>query len=182
MSQELDPSDSGTGAARTMVTIVATLTGVSAMFVVARLFVRVKLRSLGLDDYLIVLAMVIILRHTLLLVSRHADNHQDLCLCQSGHLQCSSRIRQRSTFQYSKPGRQTICHQIHYGCILSRSSLVCNPQTFSSGVVDQAFEPKSGASDVFVVFHIADNTHHIRVCHHFIRAMHTFAFTVGLFG
>jgi len=41
-----------------MVAIVATLTGVSAMFVAARLFVRIKLRSLGLDDYLIVLAMI----------------------------------------------------------------------------------------------------------------------------
>jgi hypothetical protein len=48
-----------------MVTIVATLTGVSAMFTAARLFVRVKLRSLGLDDYLIVLAMVGIPRHTI---------------------------------------------------------------------------------------------------------------------
>ncbi|KAM0689331.1 hypothetical protein Q7P36_011408 [Cladosporium allicinum] len=58
MSQELDTGDSGAGTARTMVTIVATLTGVSAMFVAARLFVRIKLRSLGLDDYLIVLAMI----------------------------------------------------------------------------------------------------------------------------
>jgi hypothetical protein len=58
MSQEQDPSDSGAGTARTMVTIVATLTGLSAMFTAARLFVRVKLRSLGLDDYLIVVAMV----------------------------------------------------------------------------------------------------------------------------
>ena len=41
-----------------MIAVVATLTGVSAMFVAARLFVRIKLRSLGLDDYLIVLAMV----------------------------------------------------------------------------------------------------------------------------
>jgi hypothetical protein len=64
MSQELDSGDSGAKAATTMVAIVATLTGVSAMFVAARLFVRIKLRSLGLDDYLIVLAMVTIPRHT----------------------------------------------------------------------------------------------------------------------
>jgi hypothetical protein len=64
MSQEPDSSDSGAKAATTMVSIVATLTGVSAIFVGARLFVRIKLRSLGLDDYLIVLAMVIIPRYT----------------------------------------------------------------------------------------------------------------------
>jgi len=63
MSQEPAPIDSGAGTARTMVAIVATLTGVSAMFVAARLFVRIKLRSLGLDDYLIVLAMVNKHRH-----------------------------------------------------------------------------------------------------------------------
>jgi hypothetical protein len=65
MSQEQDPSDSGAGTARTMVTIVATLTGLSAMFTAARLFVRVKLRSLGLDDYLIVLAMVTIIEQSI---------------------------------------------------------------------------------------------------------------------
>jgi hypothetical protein len=64
MPQEPDSSDSGAKAATTMVSIVATLTGVSAIFVGARLFVRIKLRSLGLDDYLIVLAMVIIPRYT----------------------------------------------------------------------------------------------------------------------
>jgi hypothetical protein len=48
-----------------MVTIVATLTGLSAMFTAARLFVRVKLRSLGLDDYLIVLAMVTIIEQSI---------------------------------------------------------------------------------------------------------------------
>ena len=58
MSQNPDLVDSGAKTAITIVAIVATLTGVSAMFVAARLFVRIKLRSLGLDDYLISLAMV----------------------------------------------------------------------------------------------------------------------------
>ena len=48
-----------------MVTIVAALTGLSAMFTAARLFARVKLRSLGLDDYLIVAAMVTIIEQTI---------------------------------------------------------------------------------------------------------------------
>lgn len=43
----------------TMIAIVGSLTAVSALFVAARLYVRIKLmRNLGLDDYLIVLAMV----------------------------------------------------------------------------------------------------------------------------
>jgi hypothetical protein len=63
MSPEKDPSDLEAGSATTMITIVATLTGLSVMFVAARLFVRIKLRSLGLDDHLIVLAMVVIIGH-----------------------------------------------------------------------------------------------------------------------
>lgn len=63
MSGEVDTRDSeGASTATTIVAIVATLTGVSTLFVAGRLFVRVKLRSLGLDDYLIVLAMVSALR------------------------------------------------------------------------------------------------------------------------
>lgn len=58
MSGEVHTRDSGASTATTIVAIVATLTGVSTLFVAGRLFVRVKLRSLGLDDYLIVLAMV----------------------------------------------------------------------------------------------------------------------------
>jgi hypothetical protein len=43
----------------TTITIVGSLTGISALFVAARLYVRIKLmRAIGLDDYLIVLAMV----------------------------------------------------------------------------------------------------------------------------
>lgn len=42
-----------------IIAIVGSFTAVSALFVAARLYVRVKLlRNLGLDDYLIVLAMV----------------------------------------------------------------------------------------------------------------------------
>lgn len=48
---------SGRGA--TIVAVVGSLTGISAIFVAARLFVRFKMnRKLGLDDYLIILAMV----------------------------------------------------------------------------------------------------------------------------
>lgn len=43
----------------TLVAILGSMTAVSALFVAARLFVRIKLlRNLGLDDYLIVVAMV----------------------------------------------------------------------------------------------------------------------------
>ena len=42
-----------------IIALVGTLTGISAIFVAARLYVRIKLRpNMGLDDYLIVLAMV----------------------------------------------------------------------------------------------------------------------------
>ena len=42
-----------------IIAIVGTFTGISALFVAARLYVRIKLmRNIGLDDYLIVLAMV----------------------------------------------------------------------------------------------------------------------------
>jgi len=52
-----DHDDVSNGAA--IIAIVGSLTGVSALFVAARLYVRIRLmRSIGLDDYLIVLAMV----------------------------------------------------------------------------------------------------------------------------
>ena len=42
-----------------IIAVVGTFTGISALFVAARLYVRIKLmRNLGSDDYLIVLAMV----------------------------------------------------------------------------------------------------------------------------
>jgi predicted O-methyltransferase YrrM len=42
-----------------IIAVVGTFTGISALFVAARLYVRIKLmRTIGLDDYLIVLAMV----------------------------------------------------------------------------------------------------------------------------
>jgi hypothetical protein len=183
MSQELDNGDSGAGTARTMVTIVATLTGVSAMFVAARLFVRIKLRSLGLDDYLIVLAMVTIMGHNFPYTSRDLlTTPTDLCLCQLRHLQCSGSIRQRSTFRYSESRGQAKCHQVYHGRFLSRRSLLCDSQTRSSGLVEQALEPKSGASNIPVVFHVGDRDRHIRVRHHLVCAVHAFAFTVGLFG
>lgn len=51
--------DQGVSRGASIVAIVASLTGVSAAFVAARLFVRIKMmRTLGLDDYLILLAMV----------------------------------------------------------------------------------------------------------------------------
>ena len=52
-----DRNDVSNGSA--IIAIVGTFTGISALFVAARLYVRIKLmRSIGLDDYLIVLAMV----------------------------------------------------------------------------------------------------------------------------
>ena len=51
-----------------------------------------------------------------------------------------------------------------------------------NGLVDQALEPKSGASNIPVVFHVGDRDRHIRVRHHLVCAVHAFAFTVGLFG
>lgn len=42
-----------------IIAVVGTFTGISALFVAARLYVRIKLmHNIGLDDYLIVLAMV----------------------------------------------------------------------------------------------------------------------------
>lgn len=55
--QRASRDDVSNGAA--IITIVGTFTGLSALFVAARLYVRIKLmRNIGLDDYLIVLAMV----------------------------------------------------------------------------------------------------------------------------
>jgi len=52
-------NDGGASNGTTIIAIVGSLTGVSALFVAARLYVRIKLmRNVGLDDYLIVLAMV----------------------------------------------------------------------------------------------------------------------------
>jgi len=51
--------DGGVSNGTTIIAIVGSLTGVSALFVAARLYVRIKLmRAVGLDDYLIGLAMV----------------------------------------------------------------------------------------------------------------------------
>ena len=151
------------------------------MFVAARLFVRIKLRSLGLDDYLIVLAMVTIMGHNFPYTSRDLlTTPTDLCLCQSGHLQCSGSIGQWSSLRYSEPGGPAKCDQIHHGCLLSRRSLFCNSETGGSGPVDQALESKSVASDVSMVFYNGDNHCHIRMRRHTVRAMHAFTFTVGL--
>ena len=54
-----NPNDNAVDAGSTLVAILGSMTAISAVFVAARLFVRIKLlRNLGLDDYLIVLAMV----------------------------------------------------------------------------------------------------------------------------
>jgi len=58
MSSEAASHEDDGGNATTMIALVASLTSISAIFVAARLFVRTKMHSLGLDDYLIVLAMV----------------------------------------------------------------------------------------------------------------------------
>jgi hypothetical protein len=89
---------------------------------------------------------------------------------------------QRSSFRYPQSGGQTKCYQIHHGRFLPRCPLFCNSQTGSSGLVDQALEPESGSSHVYVVFYIVDDNRHIRVCRHLVRAVHAFAFTVGLLG
>lgn len=80
----------------TIIAIVGTVTGVSALFVAARLFVRIKLlRNLGLDDHLIVLAMVWLSLHPRLNDTRDtANNDQDLRLLESRNLQRRSEIRQ----------------------------------------------------------------------------------------
>lgn len=57
-SQEYASQDRGPSSLATL----SSMTGVTAIFVAARLFVRIKLlKNPGLDDYLIVVAMVIIL-------------------------------------------------------------------------------------------------------------------------
>lgn len=58
-SPSTDSSYSGVDNGSTIVAIVGSLTAISAVFVGARLFVRIKLlQNLGLDDYLISIAMV----------------------------------------------------------------------------------------------------------------------------
>lgn len=57
LDRRSDNGDARNGS--TIIAIVGSLTAVSSLFVAARLYVRIKLmRSIGLDDYLIVLAMV----------------------------------------------------------------------------------------------------------------------------
>lgn len=52
-------NDDGVDTGSAIVAILGSMTAVSAVFVAARLFVRIKLlRNLGLDDYFIVVAMV----------------------------------------------------------------------------------------------------------------------------
>ena len=59
MSHGLYVRDDEVNNGTSMIAIVGTFTGLSALFVAARLYVRIRLlRNLGLDDYLIVLAMV----------------------------------------------------------------------------------------------------------------------------
>ena len=59
MAQERFTRDSEVNHGTSMIAIVGTFTSLSALFVAARLYVRIRLlRNLGLDDYLIVLAMV----------------------------------------------------------------------------------------------------------------------------
>jgi hypothetical protein len=59
MSSDQHSNDRGFSNGATIIAIVGSFTGVSALFVAARLYVRIKLmRNIGLDDYLIVLAMV----------------------------------------------------------------------------------------------------------------------------
>jgi hypothetical protein len=59
MSSDRNYSIGGVSNGTTIVVIVSTLTALSEAFFAARLFVRIKLmRSIGLDDYLIVLVMV----------------------------------------------------------------------------------------------------------------------------
>lgn len=59
MSSDQHANDEGVSNGATMIAIVGSLTAISALFVAARLYVRIKImRNLGLDDYLIVLAMV----------------------------------------------------------------------------------------------------------------------------
>lgn len=89
MSQNPELVDSGAKTAITIVAIVATLTGVSAMFVAARLFVRIKLRSLGLDDYLISLAMVS--RIDILSLSLSTDRLTTIKICAFVNLGISSK-------------------------------------------------------------------------------------------
>jgi hypothetical protein len=57
IAQRVAREDVSNGAG--IIAVVGTFTGISALFVAARLYVRIKLmRAIGLDDYLIVLAMV----------------------------------------------------------------------------------------------------------------------------
>lgn len=59
MSSELFGRSEDGSRTASMLAILITLTNISAIFVAARLFVRVRiLRSVALDDYLIVIAMV----------------------------------------------------------------------------------------------------------------------------
>lgn len=59
MSSNLTARGDDANIGTTILAILGSLTGISAVFVAARIYVRVKLlRNLGLDDYLIVLALV----------------------------------------------------------------------------------------------------------------------------
>lgn len=59
MSSNLTARDDDANIGTTILAILGSLTSISAVFVAARIYVRVMLlRNLGLDDYLIVLALV----------------------------------------------------------------------------------------------------------------------------
>lgn len=174
-------NDGGASNGTTIIAIVGSLTAVSALFVAARLYVRIKLmRNVGLDDYLIVLAMVRTPELMSALKIGSANDDQDLWYSQLGHLQRSSRIGQRATLRHSEPRATTECDQVHHSSLLPWYTLIRDSKARSSCLVDQAHGSESSASAVPLVFFRSDDCGLVRMCHHTVCTMHTISLSVGL--
>ena len=110
-----------------------------------RLFVRIKLlRNLGLDDYLIVLAMVRTRDLNIGSICLQLTSKPDMCIRESGPFERSSSIGKRTTLQHTVDRAATECDQVHHRCLLPRYHVIRDPEARSRCAVDEAHESKPG--------------------------------------